>query len=833
MRSNSKLKNQDSMNKLRYIFFSFVFSLCLVGVSAQSNPAQISTVLLKEQVSDQIVLNSFFLQPEVVFTEVENGVGWGQMDVFTSLGNGEWGTFLTGGTEVSQVSFTVKYFIQNPGSIIPQVAYTKITLETVNSIVRAEADYVIDAGNQMISVMDNDENDQGELNLVTVARSQDLIADTDNNLLDISPLGSEGKMYAQYIVSDELGTSDVATLIVVPNVVPAEDKTVNHFTTNKNTLDFTLPSSGYSLNDDYGLEHGELSNLNDFAFKYQPDENFFGLDSAQFVHNNGNLYTVYFEIFNKDIVSSFLVDDQVYTAQEDVVFFNVRNNDLENNLQIINSSADDHDELEYLGNGEFKYTAPEDFQGVVNYEYSSVFLGDVQTAQIQIVVDDQAPEIFPYHFQTAQGTPFVLDYQVPVSGESFEIKTAPNNGTLQILGNGEMVSGECYEISGLNKIVYVPNDGFVGEDQFEIQYQLGANNNAYNLISNITVLASAEDCNCVENCVWQGDANNDGIVNLLDLFAFGQYFGTTTEPRTNDSDDWIGQSSSSTDPNRFADFDGNGFIVEEDLDDFLEVIDQEHAFTSASELVSTEYDISFVPQQTEIDSGEMLLIDVLVGSEVLPAINVDGISFGLNILADLADSASMHVSYLPDSWFNHNDPTISLTRIPYDGRVETAIVNTANSAPSGIGIIATLGFIVEEDLDDFRFGDGEIPSVHIDFNEIYIAGKNGQVFKLSDQSIAVPFKTDTDDESDIPAFDPNDFLAYPNPSDGQFNLFLNGEDRIQELSIYSLSGLRMYQESNIDRDAYQLDMRQYPVGTYLVQVVSEHHSYTRKIELIR
>jgi len=819
------------MTRLKYIFLSIVFSLCFLNISAQSNPALIEEVLVINEVSDPLVLNSYFLAPQIVYTEVDNGVGWGTLGSFDSIGNGQWETSMTGGSEVSEISWTVKYYVQNSPSIIPLVRYTKITLKTVNSLVLADRDYAIsNTGNISVDVLSNDQSSLNSLGVNSVIRNQDLIATQSGNSLELSPLSSDHKMYAQYIAEDSIGTVDVGTVVLAPNLVPDQNLSQTHFTTNKSSLEFTLPALGYSLND--GPEHGALNSINSYAYIYNPDDNYSGQDSLKFTHTNGTSYTVNFTIFEQDIVNSFLTDDEVYVAQEGVVLFNVTNNDLESNLNILSSSADEYEELEYLGNGDFRYTAPNNFSGIVNFEYSCLFLSEVKTANIQIVVSDQAPSIYPYDFQTPTNTPHVLNFDTPVSGETFIIKEAPNHGTLQILGNGDVISGTCYDISGEDKIVYIPNVDYVGSDNFEIQYQVNANNNAYTLMSDIEVLASEADCNCVEDCVWKGDTNNDGTVNLLDLFSFGKYFGTTTEPRTDNTTEWVGHTNASNQANKFADINGDGIVAEDDLDDFFDYYELSHNYFQSTSLISSEYDIEFVPQVTEIDSGELLRIDVVLGSEDFPAINVDGISFALNIAPTLADSSSMDVIYKSNSWFCHNDPTVHLTHVPYDGRIETGVANTANSSESGIGIIATLEFIVEEDMDGFRLGENEQPVMSIEFDDIFVAGKDGKTYKLADQTVEIPWKQNSEETTE-PSYNVNDLLVYPNPSSDIINLYLNGQDHIQEINVFTTSGHLMTNIKHVNSDAYQLNLENHPIGVYFVQVISENYSYTQKVELIK
>ena len=825
------------MTILRKTILSLVLILSFALSYGQSNPEFAYEQVLIGSSSSTFTINSEFPGAQFVglYSQGENGDPVSGSNFITVGNNGEF--TLNAGNITEDVYAIVKYYINVPNSNIPRARYIYLNYEVVPSILTATRDYVlVDDSSELVPVTENDISSTNSFDLETLVRLQDMTAVVSGSDLDVAPLSSETKMYAQYVVKDSVGTFDVGTLVAVPENAPNQDITLNHYTTNKSAVDFTLPSSGYSLDENFGNAEA-ISSINAYALQFKSEDTFVGADSVRFNHADGTNCTVYFQVYDKTANNGFLRDDIVYVARNQTVLFSVLPNDLENNLSIVASSADDNDNLSLInasGEGLFSYTPDENYVGVQNFTYSCIYLNELQTANIKVIVSDQEPETSnnAYDFVTMENTPYVFEYAVPISSSDLSIGEQADNGTVYILDANEELTGDCYSISGENKIVYIPNDGFSGFDNFKINYSPGGNLQ-YALNTDIEVISEDdEDCYCTTGCIYQGDVDNDGKVDLLDLFAFGKYFGSLVEPRTNDSDIWIGQSSDETHKAKHADIDGNGVVNEDDLNNFFDYHGQNHSFYQTSELISSEYTIIFDPQVETIDSGELLRIDVILGDDDFPAIEVDGVSFALNAGGAFADSASMDVVYESNSWFCHNDPTLALTHVPYDGRIETSVVNTANSSGSGQGIVAVVEFIVEEDVDDIRLGEDQSKVLAVTFDDIYVSGKGGQIFKLAPQTLEIPWASHSESLEEH-SQDPNDLILYPNPASHLAKIYLNGPETIQNVQLMSLSGQLIQSHEQILSDDHTLSLNGIPNGIYIVHVQGEKYNYTKKLSIVR
>jgi len=727
---------------------------------------------------------------------VDQTSGWGEISAPSFLGDQMYEFVFTGGSVVGNATFTIEYYVPGPISFIPKPQYSVLELNTVTSIVGATRDYVMIDSDLSVDVLTNDNSTAGDLELLGTVLDQDADATANGSNVDVTALNSTDKMYAQYLVADTFATNGTSVVVAIPNVTIDADQTKQLFTTNKSSLAFTMPGSGFTLNDTYGETDGNLEQLNELAYNYTPDSNFEGLDSVQFVNANGFSYTVYVKVYDKAYDNSFIRDDEVYTSKNTQITFDVYENDLKE-FSIIDYS----EELEYLGDGEFTYLPPEAYYGVQNFFYTASDGLSDYTAEISIEVNDQQPfNWYTYEFEGLANTPFVIDYQVPIEGTDWTVFNLPSNGTLNLLDEGESEEDSCYSVSGVNKVVYKPNPGFVGTDAFDLFYCTAAN--ACHQVKTIITVTASQDttgaCPCVDDCIWEGDANNDGKVSLLDLQKIGADMGSLVAKKENLNHGlWYGQKGDTSNDAVFSDSNGDGVVTEDDVNAILENYGNLRSFSQYESLITDDYIIELEAQEESVDSGDVLHINIIAGNDEFPAIDVHSFSFALNVSADLADSSSMQMNYLKSSWLNHNDPTIDLQVVPMDGRIETAITKTSGLNSSGQGIVAVLEFIVEEEAEGFRLEEGAERLISIELTDVYASDANGKTIKLKDQLLQVPIRAKEDGEENLVETKNPTFL-YPNPTSEELNIELLNGETIQHLEVYNLNGILLDQVRNVD-----------------------------------
>ena len=85
---------------------------------------------------------------------------------------------------------------------------------------------------------------------------------------------------------------------------------------------------------------------------------------------------------------------------------------------------------------------------------------------------------------------------------------------------------EAQNITGYNLVVYTPDQGFSGDiDEFELNYCANGVCKEVKFQINVLPNPAPNELQCLDDCVWAGDANNDGIVNVRDLLPMGVSMG--------------------------------------------------------------------------------------------------------------------------------------------------------------------------------------------------------------------------------------------------------------------------------------------------------------------
>src|SRR5690606_8257033 len=96
------------------------------------------------------------------------------------------------------------------------------------------------------------------------------------------------------------------------------------------------------------------------------------------------------------------------------------------------------------------------------------------------------------------------------------------------------------QVSGFNMIVYTPGFGFVGEDEMRIQYCAGGE--CKDLKIYVDVEDYFPDFLCYDDCIWPGDINNDGRVDMQDLLPLAYHLGEVGYSRNTSAEHWTGEN---------------------------------------------------------------------------------------------------------------------------------------------------------------------------------------------------------------------------------------------------------------------------------------------------
>ncbi len=211
--------------------------------------------------------------------------------------------------------------------------------------------------------------------------------------------------------------------------------------------------------------------------------------------------------------------------------------------------------------------------------------------------------------------------------------------------------------------------------------------------------------------LWPGDVNNNGVVNGVDVLFWGVAYNNTGSPRSNATTNWEAQPVTDMWSNyfpgnlnyAFADGDGNGTVGMNDLDNAIKQnFGQTHGFLTPDAYNNGQSGIdpplllqSIVSSATP---GMRVDMKISLGTEQLPANHFHGITFTLRFNEEYVKPNGVFFQAVQGAWydiggansaafFHVNDAT---------GLAEITLTRLDQANVSGLGLIGTISFIVED-----------------------------------------------------------------------------------------------------------------------------------------
>jgi hypothetical protein len=646
-----------------------------------------------------------------------------------------------------------------------------------------------------------------------------------------------------YGVKDSLGNVSNGTIRYVKmlNSIPTVDS-VEYTILNTQSQLIEFPSGSFDLNGE--AEYGNLSFPVDFVAKYQPLSGVTGNERLVFEDSEGNIKIVKINILNRLQNSSSVRDDIYYTPKNTAITFDVFANDLSSNFPISSYSSElTHDTL-----GVFTYSPPTNFSGVKYFNYVVNYGQWQSTGRITLYIGNFEPlTTEDYTFNTLKNDPLVLTYNVPVDGYSFNVLNQPAYGTVEIFNNSTVGEG-CDVFYSKSTLIYTPDYQYYGFDSFDVEYCIAGNPCVvYKL--NIHVFDAVPDslCHCNgPDCVWSGDMNGDGRVSVTDLLSLGRFIGISGTPRDEvaypfrsgqTSVDWVYDQPNGVNI-KHIDANGDGIITDADKSSIDTYYSNIHQLVPNEVLAIKDYQFDLIPNSTELDSGDVLILDISLGNPTAPVLNAFGLAFGLNINPDMIDSSSLHVDYADNSWLSRDKATLSLTKQPKAGVLHTAITLTNSivedelegfrpTGSSGNGIIGQVVMIVEDELEGFKSNDDYVVR-RISTNGIQMEAADGERFLLPDTYVDIKVNTRKNDP--VPAEDK--LIIYPNPAKGLMSVHFNGRNVIKSMRIYDQVGMLVEDKPEINMQSINVNTSKYADGIYYVKIISTQGVITRKVVVL-
>lgn len=686
------------------------------------------------------------------------------------------------------------------------------------------------------------ENDSATTDVISISKITAINSGTasisagGDTILYTPEVGFTGETWIQYIACDTSGNCGKANVqILVRNQQQTENfLQLKKSLLNQEVLEILTPFEGYTV--DVLPSNGTLETDGGYHWTYVADEGFTGKDTFRISLTGFFVREYIISVFHKSVNIQAL-DDKFYVRPGLSVTFNVLNNDLLD-FDLVAHTNPTRGTLSNHGNGTFTYTPSVLFRGVDKFTYTTCYEDTVycETATVLLHVTDLEPEnTFTYKLQTSEELPMVIDHPVAYTDYSYIINQHPENGTLNYYAGVQSFELGCQDVDGYNYLIYQPDNGYVGQDHFEYYYCVHPSNLCYLVKIDVDVVAApeSENCPCVVNCVWPGDANLDGRVDMSDLLVTGYYLGETGIARQyDDPASWFGQNAEEWAMNpkgmslRHADANGDGVI---DVDD-IEVIDTYYDRTNDVVVKDVQqklpYQFSLIPVQFSLDSGDVVILDVSIGTANNPIIDLNGTKFSITVPAAMMDSASTEVIFHPNSWVAERNPFISLGKIPYDGRIDGAISKANGKGASGSGVLATIIFIVEDDVEGFKSGN-DLISIPVTLKDGAIMGLDGVMYDVEGHEIVLTYNPHGKKVNEYT------LITYPNPARDLVNVHINGKTEIQSVEVFDVQGRVMAAPHSIDGKHATVQTDGLAPGLYYIRTQHNHGVLVEAITVIK
>ncbi len=830
------------MNNLDTMRISNLYKLVLLAAIAMST----SSLFAQHVPTYRVVADESLVFPNITsfggspsaFADngsvAKNPLGGNQYE-FTYLNN-------PGFIGVDTVQFN---FFVSPGNITHSIAY----VDVVPSIIDANNDFRttdVDVAVE-VNVLNNDYSSMDILNLksIPVVSNGFAFILPDSSVYFQPDAGFVGFGSLNYVVCDSIDNCATGTLTisVSDGSVPTSNDSIYVNTVQDNPITIPLGFEGYEIvsnatNGSAVIESGGV-------ITYTPNSTYIGADTVVVKKDFSGQYfyrDIFIDVLPQQNTNTVAFDDYAYTAINTEIEVNVTNNDIGNfNIKTFTQPQFGEGVVTKLSGDVLKFVPSLDYTGSAEFSYTVKNNGGfTETATVTVVVDDQEPQDEPFELYTNKNTPLILYYDIPIEYAEFDVVTDPNHGNLVYYDSDTTITVESQSVDVNNVMVYYPNIDFVGDDEFEIDYCITVNGTCYLTKIIVHVLNVGSELCASQDCVWPGDYNNDGIANMLDILQLGRTIGEFGIARTAPSIDWYGQFANEWGKSTFgsnldfkhADADGNGEVNEDDLDGLDKSYNLTHTVHPEINPFEKTYPIILEETSTGPYSiGDLVTYDLMLGESGNEAINMYGFTWSFGYNNALVDANSIDIDFDENSWLytNNNSPVLSLTKnLELLERVDVGVTRTNGYSVSGQGKVATVSFIIEDDIET-QFASRFLP-VDVSVNNIIGQNDNGQYFQLPDYK--TQFILDTGGTDDLTTNE--DLILFPNPTEQFLTIHLNGDELMTNVTVYSITGIEMFSIDNVQWERAELDVSKYAQGMYIVKSqISDGSVLQKKFQVIK
>ena len=711
-------------------------------------------------------------------------------------------------------------------------------------VTKAVDDYAqmqVNATPLTISVLSNDSVRQGrrlKVDFIPLVNHGTARITADSSAIEFTPEPNfKGVALVNYTIADGDGTFDCGLVVIDVAATPTPNsQAMNLFTRKGKPLRFTVPMGFLNASTLQGATVEKVRNL-EGVYEFTPNPTLIGTFDLLFNKLENGVtkdFHVSIEVLTARPTPVYLKDQYVSTPIDGFEAVNVLKG-----IRIYPHASIARVDVTPGGNcdiqradrtdfkkGEFNVFIDNGFKGTIQFDYTVTYAdGYQETAMVHLTVSNYYPALDNFKIKALAHQTQVLPYKVPIINQyKFEVNDSitQSGGTIAAINN----DGELRYTAPANNAT---------TDAFTVKYCIIGTGDCRTVQVKIDLIPSSHANPCLSgDCIWPGDANQDGKVDMTDIFPIGDNMGQYGTKRTlapsawspQQTDNWRTITAGIADP-KYADTNGDGIVSIADTSAILKHYGNTSSLYPEKTGEESRIETFLLTGVTSVRAGDMIEILVLLGSSEYPAIDTRGLGFSVDYSSKRVDDQSVTVDFGRFNWLSRYDAFLTLSKVPIAGTVDAAIVRSRDRGASGHGEIGKIRAVVIDDLAGIH--DGDKPTVRFTLRDAVMTDSRGHSMAVKGSEIAIPLERN---DKNTPLKDV-DLVMFPNPTNDFTQFYLNGSNTITSIRILDMRGREVKRLANVNNKQATVNLDDVSNGLYLAEVMTEKGRVVKKLQVIK
>lgn len=337
---------------------------------------------------------------------------------------------------------------------------------------------------------------------------------------------------------------------------------------------------------------------------------------------------------------------------------------------------------------------------------------------------------------------------------------------------------------------------------------------------------STSGCFALEDYVFPGDADYDGVANMNDMLYLGLGYDGSGFSRPSASEEWYGQMALNWEEwqgvvnYKHLDCDGNGEIGQEDVTTLVQNSTPLPAITLSEDSdlpqVSLKFDQDTIVVQDNTLGEFLVSAEVMIGSGQQPVYDFYGLSLGLTYASDLV-LKPISIDYHDNCFLGSSNGLLwDYKDFKAEGQVDMSFVKNDLNTKDGYGAVAKLDIIIVEDIITLRTGK-HIP-FELKIKSVKMIDDKGNIKEVAVKETAtLIFVNNTTVANKNPL--QNKLKIYPSLVQDQLSIEVV-DVKPKSVAIYDVLGRQVYHSSLFDL-RHEIDTKPWTSGHYILKVQTE------------